>query len=93
MDRANVTVIRPSVPSIPGYITKEKIGEGGMATVYLAIQESLDRTAALKIVAPSMIAIDPQSSERFLKEGRIVAHLTHPNIVTVYDIGKAQNCL
>lgn len=72
---------------IPGYRIEAEIGKGGMATVYLAIQESLAREVALKIMARNMIA-DPSAEKRFLKEGKIVARLNHPNIVTVFDIGR-----
>ncbi|MFC6670089.1 serine/threonine-protein kinase [Marinobacterium aestuariivivens] len=71
---------------IPGYQLKNEIGKGGMSTVYLAVQESLDREVALKIMAPALVA-DEDFRIRFLKEGKIVAKLIHPNIVTVYDIG------
>ena len=91
MDHSKITVIHSSEPKIPGYSISELIGEGGMAKVYLATQESLERTVALKILLPSMMAVDSTISERFLKEGRIVAQLNHPNIVTVYDIGKASS--
>ena len=60
-----------------------------MASVYLALQESLDREVAIKIMDPKM-AQDESFCDRFLKEGKIVAQLSnHPDIVTVYDIGKA----
>lgn len=60
-----------------------------MASVYLALQESLDREVALKIMDPGMAA-DESFCERFLKEGKIVAQLSsHPDIVTVYDIGRS----
>jgi len=60
-----------------------------MASVYLAMQESLDREVAIKIMDPKM-ASDASFCDRFLKEGKIVAQLSnHPDIVTVYDIGKA----
>lgn len=72
---------------ISGYTLKEKIGQGGMATVYLAIQRSLDREVALKIMGPDLVA-DPTFCQRFLKEGRIIAQLgDHPHIVTIHDIG------
>ena len=61
-----------------------------MASVYLAIQESLERPVALKVLD------DPESAEyqeRFLNEGRIIASLTHSNIVTVHDIGVASRHL
>jgi serine/threonine-protein kinase PpkA len=72
--------------NIPGYSIQSIIGRGGTATVYLAIQESLERKVALKVMSPNLGA-DPSFRERFVKEGRIIARLSHPNIVTVYDIG------
>lgn len=57
-----------------------------MATVYLAIQESLNRPVVLKIMNP--VSSDSEEwHERFLSEGRLIASLHHPNIVTIYDIG------
>ena len=76
---------------LPGYRITRLIGKGGFAKVYLAIQESLDRTVALKIMEPRM-ADESEFCERFLKEGKIVAQLSnHPNIVTIYDVGKHQD--
>jgi serine/threonine-protein kinase PpkA len=71
---------------IPGYRIIKLLGEGGMATVYLAVQESLDREVALKVMSP-MLAANESFCEQFIKEGRITAQLTHPNLVTVHDIG------
>jgi len=71
---------------IPGYSIKRVLGRGGMATVYLAVQESLGREVALKVLDPNQ-AQGKQFSERFLREARIVSHLMHPNIVTVFDVG------
>src|SRR3954469_12238459 len=71
---------------IPGYKVIRKLGEGGMATVYLATQESLDREVALKVMAP-VLAANPTFCEQFMKEGRITAKLTHPHLMTVHDIG------
>ncbi|RTZ58598.1 MAG: hypothetical protein DSZ33_05665 [Gammaproteobacteria bacterium] len=71
---------------IPGYQVKKKIGEGGMSSVYLAVQESLQREVALKILNPVFTA-DTQFTERFLTEGRTIGKLHHPHIVSVYDIG------
>lgn len=71
---------------IPGYRVVRLLGQGGMAAVYLAIQESLDREVALKVLVPGLAA-DPSFCERFLKEGKITAKLRHPNLVTVHDIG------
>ncbi len=77
---------------IPGYQIQRKIGQGGMATVYLAIQESLDRPVVLKILDAERIESE-QWTERFLIEGRLVASLRHPNIITIYDIGLADERL
>lgn len=57
-----------------------------MAEVYLAIQQSVEREVALKILAPQL-AGDLAFSERFISEARIASRLVHPNIVTIYDVG------
>ena len=72
--------------SIPGYEIKRELGRGGMAVVYLAIQESFGRDVAIKVL-PLINANDESFTERFLREARIVSRLVHPNIVTVYDVG------
>lgn len=83
----NQTVVLKSVPiEIPGYRVLRPLGEGGMASVFLALQVSLEREVALKVMAPALAA-NAEFTERFLKEGRITAKLSHPNLVTVYDIG------
>ena len=71
---------------IPGYRILRPLGQGGMATVYLAVQESLGREVALKVLAPSL-AQDPVSTERFLREARTAAKLHHPHIIAVHDVG------
>jgi serine/threonine-protein kinase PpkA len=71
---------------IPGFDIEGEIGEGAMATVYLATQRSLERKVALKVMAASLAA-DPTFCERFLREGRTLARLSHPHTVTVHDIG------
>jgi serine/threonine-protein kinase PpkA len=71
---------------VPGYRIISPLGQGGMASVYLAVQESLDREVALKVMSPSL-ASDASFCDRFIKEGRITAKLSHPNLVTVFDIG------
>lgn len=74
---------------IPGYRIEKEIGKGGMATVYLAVQESLDRSVVLKIMDKVQRTASEEMAQRFMDEGRIVASLHHPNIVTIYDIGLA----
>ncbi|RRV03897.1 serine/threonine protein kinase [Pseudomonas sp. v388] len=71
---------------IPGFDIEGEIGEGAMATVYLATQRSLERKVALKVMAASLAA-DPSFCERFLREGRTLARLSHPHTVTIHDIG------
>ena len=61
-----------------------------MAMVYRCTQKSLDRDVALKVMMPEMGA-DKSMCERFLKEGKIIAKLEHPNIVTIYDIGRHED--
>jgi serine/threonine-protein kinase PpkA len=73
-----------SAPHIPGYKILNLIGRGANATVYLALQESLNRHVALKILQK----FDrPAQAVRFFNEGQIVASMNHPNIITIYDIG------
>ena len=71
---------------VPGFEIKKTIGKGGMGTAYLAIQESLGREVVLKTMNTSQ-ADQTDFLERFLNEGRIVAALRHPHIITIFDIG------
>ncbi len=68
------------------YRIRARVARGGMATVYTAMDERLERTGALKIIHP-MSARDPKFVERFADEGKTIARLTHPNVVAVYDQG------
>ncbi len=78
------------LPTIPGYRILGQLGTGGMATVYLANQESFDREVALKVMAP-VLAVDANYGERFMREARIAARFSHPNIIAVYDVGVHEN--
>jgi hypothetical protein len=70
---------------IPGYQVHGRLGKGGMAEVYLATQESLHRKVAIKV----LLSTDDQAfSQRFIKEGHIVASLHHPSIITIHDINQ-----
>ena len=64
------------------------LGQGGMGIVYKARQRELDRVVALKIL-PLEAERDPAFAERFQREARALAKLSHPGIVTVYDFGRA----
>lgn len=65
------------------------IGQGGMGAVYQARQKNLDRLVALKILSPRL-ENDPTFTERFMREAKTLAKLSHPNIVTVYNFGQAE---
>lgn len=71
---------------IPGYTMRYTLGQGGMAEVFLAHQQSFDRLVAIKVMDNGLIE-DPHYAERFLREARIVAKLSHPHIVPVFDVG------
>lgn len=68
----------------------EKIGEGGMAVVYKGKDRLLNRYVAVKILRPEFTR-DAQFVENFKKESQAAANLQHPNIVSVYDVGKEGN--
>ncbi|MEH6586402.1 MAG: serine/threonine-protein kinase [Halioglobus sp.] len=70
---------------LPGYELYERLGRGGMATVYRALHLNLDREVAIKVMDPSMSS-DENFSERFIREARISARLTHPHILQIYDV-------
>jgi serine/threonine protein kinase len=65
------------------------LGQGGMGAVYRARQKALDRVVALKILPPG-IGKDPAFAERFAREARAMAKLSHPGIVTLYEFGQAE---
>ncbi|MEJ7788443.1 MAG: protein kinase [Thermoleophilaceae bacterium] len=66
---------------------EEKIGSGGMSTVYRAFDPTLERWVAIKVMHRDM-SEDPDSLERFRREARAVARLSHPHVVTVIDFGE-----
>src|SRR5437764_1973607 len=86
----------PNPPPSPEEIAKhfpqlqilELLGQGGMGMVYKARQPQLDRFVALKILSPEL-SRDPAFAERFTREARALARLSHPNIVGVYHFGPA----
>jgi serine/threonine-protein kinase len=72
------------------YEIRHLVGRGAMGVVYRAYDTVLERDVALKVMAAHM-ADDPAVLERFTREARAVARMTHPNVVTVYDLGSHDN--
>lgn len=77
-------------PSFPQLELISLLGRGGMGIVYKARQPQLDRTVALKILAPEC-STDPRFAERFQREAISLAKLDHPNIVTIHDTGESDD--
>ena len=76
----------PPPPLMPGYQVIRELGRGGMGVVYLASQEGLNRSVALKMVLSGIHASAVEKS-RFLAEAEAVAAIRHPGVVQVYDFG------
>ncbi len=62
------------------------LGKGGMGSVYLGVQLNLNRTVAVKVIAPHLVA-DPRHVERFTREAQTLGRLVHPNIIACHDFG------
>src|SRR2546427_13192813 len=67
------------------YSLERELGRGGMGVVYLAREVRLDRSVAIKLLPPSK-ASDPKLRERFLREARTAAKLSHPNIIPIHAV-------
>ncbi len=74
--------------TIAGYKVLEKVGAGGMGSVYRAEQLSLHREVALKMLAEKLVS-DSAFVDQFVNEARAAGQLNHPNVVQVYDVGEA----
>src|SRR5689334_16749054 len=83
--------LAPGSP-LAGYRCEEEIGRGGMAVVYRAYDDHLDRRVALKVLAPDL-ARDEVFRARFIQESRIAAAAEHPNIIPVFSAGEADGVL
>lgn len=77
---------------IPNYTIGDELGQGGMATVYLAVQDMLSRQVGLKVMLPDM-ARDVNFRNSFISEGKIIANLEHSNIVRIHDVGVIDNSI
>jgi len=78
----------PITLDIPGYHIIERIGRGGMGTVYKSRQLSMDRIVALKVLN-DRYSRDEKFIERFIKEARSAGRLSHPNVIHVHDVSEA----
>src|SRR2546423_10092988 len=67
------------------YSLEREVGRGGMGVVYLAREVRLDRPVAIKLLPPSKTA-DPKLRERFLREARTAAKLSHPNVISIHAV-------
>ncbi|MFN8650336.1 MAG: Ig-like domain-containing protein [Gemmatimonadales bacterium] len=79
--------------TIGEYEILRELGRGGMATVYLAHDIALDRKVALKVMAPALALMGDGMSERFKREARTAASLSHPNIIPIYTVKSYQKTL
>lgn len=75
-------------PEIEGYVIERPLGHGGMGTVFLARDQTLDRQVALKLL-PQRVTGDPEARRRFAREARALARIVHPNIVPIHAFGEA----
>ena len=71
------------------YLIHEELGHGGFGTVYRALDTTLHRTVALKILDADKLS-DPGSVERFWREARAASRLDHPNVVSIYEMGEVE---
>ncbi len=76
------------------YVLESELGRGGMGVVYLATDRRLDRQVAIKVLNISKVSneeLATEITERFQREAKVVARLSHPNLVTVFDVGSFSN--
>jgi uncharacterized protein YjdB len=72
--------------TIGDYEVLKELGRGGMATVYLAHDIALDRKVAIKVMSPALLLMGEGMSERFKREARTAANLSHPHIIPIYTV-------
>ena len=92
-DRAAQELLeRLRIATLGEYDILGELGRGGMATVYLAHELSLDRKVAIKVMLPAMLT-GPGMVERFKREARTAANLSHPNIIPIYTVREAEGLI
>jgi len=94
--QSNAPFLAPEIadlaPLFPGYEIETLIATGGMGAVYRAVQKSLDRTVAIKIL-PQEFSKDAAFCAGFEAEAKAMARLNHPNLIGVYDFGEVNGML
>lgn len=85
-----MTATPPATPHVPGYTIIRHLARGGMAEVFVAEQIALQRPVALKILRTAE-AGGADAVERFEQETRLIAELSHPNIVGIHDVGRSSD--
>jgi len=75
------------------YEVLAELGRGGMATVYLAHDLALDRKVAIKVLAPALLLMGEGMVERFKREARTAAALSHPHIIPIYAVKESEHVL
>src|SRR6516225_8528979 len=88
--RDSFSLLHPT--KIGRYNLLRRLGKGGFGEVFLAFDEELARTVAVKVPRPERVS-QPEDVEVFLKEARILASLDHPHIVPVHDVGRTDDGL
>jgi eukaryotic-like serine/threonine-protein kinase len=89
--RATGTVATPAVgvgSRLGRYVLTELLGVGGMGQVYRARDQELDRDVAVKVLRPGLSGSAEMLTARLLRESRLMARLSHPSVVAVYDVGR-----
>jgi arabinogalactan oligomer/maltooligosaccharide transport system substrate-binding protein len=92
MVKSAKVVMDEATPQFGKYRVLGELGRGGFATVFRAVDTTLDREVALKILHPQLLA-DSAFVQRFRQEARTLAALRHPQIITVYEVGEAEGRL
>lgn len=75
-------------PEIPGYKIERKLGESSLATVFMGVQEDLDRVVAVKVLNPVLMQ-DKVFAQRFMEEARNAINIVHPNIANILEAGES----
>jgi eukaryotic-like serine/threonine-protein kinase len=85
----NLLALEPGAEFGPRYRIESRLGQGGMGAVYKAHDKELDRTVALKLVRPNLMA-DPETMQRFKQELLLAREISHKNILRIHDLGDVE---